>query len=211
MMVAVQRFESAAGRIAQGVDAPGSLEVAMTDQIQAKTQFSAQTGILRVADDMWRALMDLQAAARAAERASALLRGRPSWEPALPPIAGDRTNGPDEPPDDWRSDLLAVLGRLPPPAFERLCQQALRKAGFIRVEVSGCSGDGGIDGAGVMRVGLLSFLVLFQCKRWKGSVGPSVVRDFRGAMSGRTDKGLILTTAPSRPRPGGKPPATGRR
>ena len=79
-------------------------------------------------------------------------------------------------------------------AFERLCQRLLREAGFVKVEVTGKSGDGGIDGIGVLRVRLVSFQVLFQCKRWKGSVGASTVRDFRGAMVGRADKGLIMTT-----------------
>jgi len=40
----------------------------------------------------------------------------------------------------------------------------------------------------------VSFPVFFQCKRYKGSVGASAVRDFRGAMSGRGDKGLLITT-----------------
>ena len=69
------------------------------------------------------------------------------------------------------------------------------ESGFTQVDVTGGSGDGGIDGIGVMRLGgFLSFRVLFQCKRWKGSISASVVRDFRGAMIGRTDKGLIVTT-----------------
>ena len=42
--------------------------------------------------------------------------------------------------------------------------------------------------------GLLSFHVLFQCKRYKGAVGPGEIRDFRGAMMGRADKGLFITT-----------------
>ena len=42
--------------------------------------------------------------------------------------------------------------------------------------------------------GLLSFHVIFQCKRWQGAVGASQVRDFRGAMVGRADKGLLITT-----------------
>lgn len=82
-----------------------------------------------------------------------------------------------------------------PSAFERLCQRLLREAGFTKVEVTGKTGDGGIDGTGVLRMNLLSFQVIFQCKRWQGSVGSSTVRDFRGAMVGRADKGLILTTA----------------
>jgi len=79
-------------------------------------------------------------------------------------------------------------------AFERLCQTILKESGFIKVDVTGRSGDGGIDGIGVLRLNLLSFHVFFQCKRWKGSVGASAVRDFRGAMVGRADKGLVMTT-----------------
>jgi restriction system protein len=98
------------------------------------------------------------------------------------------------PPKDWREQLLDVLLALEPDRFERLCQRMLRESGFVKVEVTGRSGDGGIDGTGVLRVNLLSFHVLFQSKRWKGSVGSGVVRDFRGAMVGRADKGLIITT-----------------
>ena len=70
----------------------------------------------------------------------------------------------------------------------------MREAGFINTQVTGKGGDGGIDGTGTYRVSLISFTVYFQCKRVKGSVSPSVVRDFRGAMTGRGDKGLLLTT-----------------
>ncbi|MBO6669021.1 restriction endonuclease [Parvibaculum sp.] len=94
----------------------------------------------------------------------------------------------------WNEQLLSVLLAMPPDAFERLCQRVLREAGFTKVEVTGRSGDGGIDGNGVLRVNLISFQVIFQCKRYSGSVGSSVVRDFRGAMVGRADKGLIMTT-----------------
>ena len=81
-----------------------------------------------------------------------------------------------------------------PDAFERLSQRLLREAGFTKVEVKGKSGDGGIDGIGILRVNLVSFTILFQCKRYKGSVSAGAVRDFRGAMQGRCDKGLIVTT-----------------
>jgi restriction system protein len=95
---------------------------------------------------------------------------------------------------NWQEQTLTALAGMKPDAFERLSQRILRESGFTRVEVTGRSGDGGIDGIGVLRVNLVSFHVLFQSKRWKGSVGPSVVRDFRGAMIGRADKGLIITT-----------------
>lgn len=96
----------------------------------------------------------------------------------------------------WRDRLLQTLLEMSPEAFERLVQRLLRESGFIQVEVTGKSGDGGIDGKGIMRLGgLLSFHVIFQCKRYQGSVGPNYVRDFRGAMVGRADKGLLITTS----------------
>jgi restriction system protein len=94
----------------------------------------------------------------------------------------------------WQERLLECLLKMEPDAFERLCQKILKDSGFIKVEVTGQSGDGGIDGIGVLRLNLLSFHVFFQYKRWKGSVGPSAIRDFRGAMVGRADKGLVMTT-----------------
>lgn len=95
----------------------------------------------------------------------------------------------------WHQQLHKVLLSLQPAAFERLTQRLLRESGFIQVQVTGKSGDGGIDGVGIARIsGFLSFHVLFQCKRYQGSVTASQIRDFRGAMQGRTDKGLFITT-----------------
>lgn len=105
-----------------------------------------------------------------------------------PPIGEPADDG------DWRAELLSVLQAMSSSSFEKLCQRVLRESGFTRVEVTGRSGDGGIDGVGVLRIALLSFQVFFQCKRYKGNVGPSAIRDFRGAMVGRTDKGLFITT-----------------
>jgi len=102
---------------------------------------------------------------------------------------------PDTEDGDYRTQLLDTLQTLPPGGFERLCQRLLREAGFEQVVVTGKSGDGGIDGHGVLVLNaFVSFRVLFQCKRYVGSVSPGHVRDFRGAMQGRADKGLILTT-----------------
>ena len=109
-------------------------------------------------------------------------------------ISLNRRMADPEEADDWKSSLLAVLGVMPPDAFERLSQRLLREAGFTKVEVRGKSGDGGIDGVGVLRVNLVSFQIYFQCKRWKGSVGAKDIRDFRGALQGRADKGLFITT-----------------
>ena len=95
----------------------------------------------------------------------------------------------------WQEELLEILQGLPPNKFERLCQRMLRELGFLNVEVIGRAGDGGIDGKGVIRIGgVISFKVVFQCKRYKNSISPSFVRDFRGAMIGRADRGLLITT-----------------
>lgn len=96
----------------------------------------------------------------------------------------------------WRQTLHRVLTTvLTPDAFERLAMRLLRESGFVHAEVTGRSGDGGIDGKGIARMaGVLSFHVVFQCKRYQGAVSSSQVRDFRGAMVGRADKGLLITT-----------------
>ena len=95
----------------------------------------------------------------------------------------------------WKEELLEIVKTIDPQAFERLCQRLLRELGFINVEVTQYSNDGGIDGKGVIRLGgVMSFHVVFQAKRYRDTVSASVVRDFRGAMIGRADKGLIITT-----------------
>lgn len=95
----------------------------------------------------------------------------------------------------WQESMLEEMLRLTPEAFERLCQRVLRESGFVQVEVTGKTGDGGIDGRGIIKVGgLLSFRIIFQCKRYAGSVSSQQIRDFRGAMVGRADKGLFITT-----------------
>jgi restriction system protein len=107
------------------------------------------------------------------------------------------TGGDDEPEivETWRDQVLNKLQEIDPSAFERLVQRLLRESGFVQVQVTGKSGDGGIDGKGIMKLGgLLGFHVIFQCKRYKGSVSTSQIRDFRGAMIGRADKGLFVTT-----------------
>jgi restriction system protein len=112
----------------------------------------------------------------------------------LVPQAGAATSSDIE-IKDHRSALLDLIRSLSPAGFERLSQRLLRESGFQHVSVTGKSGDGGIDGIGVLQVNpFVSFNVLFQCKRYQGAVTQSQVRDFRGAMMGRADKGLIITT-----------------
>ena len=113
-------------------------------------------------------------------------------KPAFAPESDD-----DLPPDSdaWRATLLDTLRNIPPDAFERLCSRLLRESGFVEVAVTGRPGDGGIDGRGLIRLsGLISFSVVFQCKRYSGSVGPGDVQAFQGAVQGQADRGMFLTT-----------------
>lgn len=126
-------------------------------------------------------------AAERKKKKEAASRAGAELEPE-PPSSDDETG-------DWREQLLSALLAMDPTAFEHLAKRLLRAAGFINTNVTGRSGDGGIDGVGVYRLSLVSFPVFFQCKRYKGSVTPDKVRDFRGAMAGRGDKGLLITTA----------------
>ncbi|MFN3377865.1 MAG: restriction endonuclease [Runella zeae] len=96
----------------------------------------------------------------------------------------------------WKKIVIEIITeKLSPSSFERLIQRVLREKGFTQVEVTGKTGDGGIDGKGIAKInGILSFHIIFQCKRYKGKVSAGAIRDFRGAMVGRTDKGLFITT-----------------
>lgn len=106
----------------------------------------------------------------------------------------DPVEGDEEGEEDWKNRLLGALKNMDPSAFERLSMRLVKEAGFRNVEVLGKSGDGGIDGVGVYKVSLVSFPTYFQCKRYAGSVPSRAVRDFRGAMAGRGDKGILITT-----------------
>ena len=113
-------------------------------------------------------------------------------------ISGKPEAVEDTPPDLLDAEemaLLPVIQQLSPSGFERLCQRLLREHGFLNVRVTGRSGDGGVDGEGILEINpLLSFKVLFQCKRYQGSVGAAAIRDFRGALIGKADKDILITT-----------------
>ena len=109
-------------------------------------------------------------------------------------LENDGIDTPDE-IQSWREKLKNILLNLKPDAFERLTQRILRESGFTQVKVTGKTGDGGIDGTGIVKLnGIISFHMLFQCKRYTGTVSAGEIRDFRGAMQGRADKGLFITT-----------------
>jgi len=130
------------------------------------------------------------------EQIKTIIKGVLAEGKSLTTDATETATGSDDiPVVGYREELAHTLQSLTPEGFERFCQRLLRESGFQEVTVTGRSGDGGIDGIGVLQVNaFVSFRVLFQCKKFAGSVTPGQVRDFRGAMTGRADKGIILTT-----------------
>lgn len=114
------------------------------------------------------------------------------------PDDGIDDNNEIEYPDEikpWKQRLSEVLMNMDPYGFERLAQRVLRECGFTQVEVTKKSGDGGIDGTGKLKInGIFSFNVAFQCKRYKGQVSSSDIRDFRGSLTTDIEKGVLITT-----------------
>ena len=137
-----------------------------------------------------------EAALRRARKAGSRETRKIPAEQQVEIVEGDEelTESDNDGGEDWKDTLFGVLKSMEPSAFERLSMRLVKEAGFRNVEVLGKSGDGGIDGVGVYKVSLVSFPTYFQCKRYAGSVPPSAVRDFRGAMSGRGEKGILITT-----------------
>lgn len=107
----------------------------------------------------------------------------------------DNGEAEELPDEDHRQLLLELLKKVTPEGFEQICARLLRESGFEKVTVTGRPKDEGIDGIGILQVNpFVSFKVLFQCKRYQGSVSRAQVGDFRNAMIGRADKGIIMTT-----------------
>jgi restriction system protein len=105
---------------------------------------------------------------------------------------------PEEGVVDEPLSLLGTLRSLSAVGFEKVCRELLRESGFLNVEVTGGSADGGIDGFGTLEINaFVSFKVLFQCKRYSEGklVSRAQVGDFRNAMIGRAEKGIIMTTS----------------
>ena len=102
----------------------------------------------------------------------------------------------EEVEDDWRGSLIKILKSLNPYGFEKLAQRILRESGFTNVKITKRSHDGGLDGKGILRMNnLVSVPIIFECKRYNNPVGAEKIRSFRGAMEGRADRGLFITTS----------------
>ncbi|RVU33948.1 restriction endonuclease [Hwanghaeella grinnelliae] len=115
------------------------------------------------------------------------------------PVEDEDASAPDEKlylnQDDVQERLVELLRSMTDKGFEELCARLLRHIGFENVKVTGQRGDQGVDGEGYLLINrFVRTKVMFQCKRYEGTVGPDKIRDFRGAISGRAERGIFLTT-----------------
>lgn len=101
---------------------------------------------------------------------------------------------PDYDNKSWRDKLLEFLQNMDPQSFQNICNQVLNRSGFRQVQITNRAGNGDILGSGALRVNLVSFHILFQFKRSATPIDDAEIRDFRGAMIGRAEKGLFVTT-----------------
>ncbi|MHC1743996.1 MAG: restriction endonuclease [Syntrophobacteraceae bacterium] len=169
------------------------------NQITWSKVYLSREGLLDISDpNIWRLteeglrrqLTEVDVSAIFKRIHSGLVSKKPST--ATPP---DQTVVHAEEEETHRTELIELLKSLSPEGFERLCQRLLRASGFTKVVVKGRSGDGGIDGEGILEINpLVSMKVIFQSKRYRDAVSPSQIRDFRGAMQGRAEKGIFITT-----------------
>ena len=154
----------------------------------------SQHGVWQLTEEGWKTELNLEQALDLRKRVQALRAKSRNRQTSSSQIELEEQELLSEEIDSV-SAAISILQNLTPNGFELFCQRLLRSSGFSHVEVTRQTGDGGIDGNGILEINeFVSFRVMFQCKRYQGSVSPKELRDFRGAMSGRTDKGIFLTT-----------------
>jgi restriction system protein len=95
----------------------------------------------------------------------------------------------------FRAKLLDRLYELSPTQFEHFARQLLAAYVFVQTTMTQVGKDGGIDGHGMLKVGLARMAVAFQCKRWDGNVSRPEVDKFRGAIQGEFEQGVFFTTS----------------
>lgn len=97
--------------------------------------------------------------------------------------------------NEIKNELLQKLKKIDPYFFEKVVLLLLKKMGYGDFIETAKSGDGGIDGIiNEDKLGLEKIYI--QAKRFnEGKVREKDIRNFIGAMSGDTNKGVFVTTS----------------
>lgn len=118
-------------------------------------------------------------------------------------ILGAKRMSPQKPKFEaqaWRGlsseQIRRKLYEIKPYEFEDLVQQLMHYLGFPNVRVTKRSGDGGIDVISSRNTSKGIERIAAQCKRYKGTVGVQIAREFNGAIKDDPTivKGLLITT-----------------
>ncbi|MCZ4245461.1 restriction endonuclease [Pedobacter punctiformis] len=97
---------------------------------------------------------------------------------------------------EFKASTLHQLTQLDPFSFEEFCKRLLLVYGFKNLKVTSKTKDGGIDGYGELKIGLVYMKVAFECKRWtKASIGRPKINQFRGDIQGKYQQGIFFTTS----------------
>jgi hypothetical protein len=111
-----------------------------------------------------------------------------SWFGVEDDVSGDESFGPDP------IELLKLSGA----GFEKCMASLLQRMGF-GVELTGASGDGGIDLVATSKDPIVGGRYLVQCKRFATNrvIGSPIVREFYGAVRAdqKAVKGIFITTS----------------
>jgi restriction system protein len=102
----------------------------------------------------------------------------------------------NEADEKWREEISNIIKKMDPYGFERLSMRLLRECGFDEVSVTKKSGDGGIDGFGILKINdLFSLHIAFQCKRYgEKKISADDIRQFRGTLPANIERGIFITT-----------------
>ena len=108
------------------------------------------------------------------------------------------SSGPETVDDsevDFSAKLRERIMNLTPSDFETLVGEYFRAKGLGNVTVTGRTNDGGIDGH--CEILFINVKIAFQAKRYaaSNSVGIEPVQRLSGSMTGRFDRGVLVTTS----------------
>lgn len=121
----------------------------------------------------------------------------PPSPPVIPPKPTVSTIGEllDREKQQVHAKLHELLMNLHPQQFEEFAGKLLESVGFTDVAVTKYVGDGGIDGYGNLEMGVVKVRAAFQVKRWQQNIGRPNIDQFRGAIQGKFDQGIFVTTS----------------
>lgn len=94
-----------------------------------------------------------------------------------------------------KKQLLEALLAMHPSKFEVLVGEVLRNLGFENIQITGKTGDGGIDLTGELIVaGVIKNNISVQVKRWRNNIQRANISELRGSLRPH-QTGLFITTS----------------